>query len=294
MAGNFPEVWKRRVKEKLSTDHVAKFLDGIDELEGPVNVDPITDKNTINIPLETFTPGVLLNNTTYPIDVEDHTDGSKTINLDKIQTKATRIAEDAALGAAYDKIDSATKGHIKVINRTKYKKAIHAIAPASNSASTPVILLPANYTSDHVYQALVTLKGKFDDAQVDEDGRRIVLSSRQYNKLLEDRNRFGDVLVDHATGKVNKLIAGFEVYTYIANPFYTSAGVKLAWGAVPTTEQQASVAFQVDNIGKKTGILKQYYDMPTTTGQAHLINYRHYFIALPIKNEAIGAIVEGA
>ncbi|ADY51519.1 hypothetical protein Pedsa_0947 [Pseudopedobacter saltans DSM 12145] len=294
MAGNFPEVWQSRVRKKLSTDHVATFLDGIDELDAQLTVDPITDKNTINIPLETFTPGVLLNNTTYPIDVEDHTDGSKTISLDKIQTLATRIGEDAALGASYDKIDSATKGHIQVINRLKFKKAIHAIAPASNTASTPIVFLPANYTSEDVYEALVALKGKFDDAQVDESGRRIVLSSRQYNKLLGDRNRFGDLLVDHNTGKVNKLVAGFEIYTYISNPYYTTAGAKLAWGAVPTTEQQASVAFQVDNIGKKTGILKQYYDAPTTTGQAHLINYRHYFIALPIKNEAIGAIVEGA
>jgi hypothetical protein len=294
MAGNFPEVWQRRVKEKLSTNHVATFLDGIDELDAEISVDPITDQNTIHVPLETFTPGVLLNNTTYPLTVEEHTDGSKTINLDKIQTLATKISDDAAMGAAYDKIDSATKGHIKVINRTKFRKAIHAIAPTSNSASTPVILLPANYTSEDVYKALVSLKGKFDDAQVDAEGRRIVLSSRQYNKLLDDRNRFGDLLVDHNTGKVNKLVAGFEIYTYISNPYYTALGVKLGWGSVPTTEQQASVAYQIDNIGKKTGILKQYFDKPNTTTQANLLNYRHYFIALPIRNEAIGAIVEGA
>jgi len=292
---NFPEMWDSRERKLLSTSHVAPFLDGIPELDVEVMVDPITDNNTIHVPLETFTPQVLLNNTTYPLTIEEHADGSKTINLDKLQTLPTRISEDAALGASYNKIDSASAGHIKQMNRTKYKKAIHAIAPASNTTKTPVIILPADYTPDDVYKAIVALKSAFDKMEVPEDGRRLVLASDMYNKLLEDRERFGNLLVDHQTGKVNRTIAGFDVYTYVSNPYYSEAGVKAAWGATPgATDHQATVAFFVDNIGKKTGILKRYYDEPNTTTQAHLLNYRHYYIALPLRNEAIGAIVQGA
>lgn len=295
MAGNFPEAWQGRVRELLSTTHTADFLDGIPELEAQIMVDPLTDENTIHIPLETFTPDVLLNNTTYPIDVQNHADGTKTVNLDKYQTKATKITEDQALGASYDKIDSATKGHVKAINRTKFKKAIHALAPASDTDATPCVALPATYTAEDVYKAIVALKGKFDDMEVPEDDRRLVLSSDHANALLTSEKYAAALFADKKSGRVSGLLAGFKVYSFVGNPYYTTAGVKLAWGATPgATDKKASVAFYEDNVGKKTGILKQYYDKPNTTTQAHQLNYRHYFITLPIKNEAIGAIYTGA
>lgn len=290
MPANFPEVWERRVRYLITNQDIAPWIDGIPELESAVQ--EMGEENVINIPLETFSPDVLINNSTYPIDVQDHADGSKTITLDKYQTKATKISDDAAIGASYDKIDSTTRRHRITIQATKFKKAIHALAPAAHTADTPVIELPANYTSNDVYLKMVELKGYFDDMECPEEGRRIVLASAHYNKLIEDRERFADVLVDHKTGKVNKRIAGFEVYTYVSNPMYSEAGAKKAWGAVALgTDKQATVAFHTDNVGKKTGMLKQYYDKPTTTTQAHLLNYRHYYIALPILNKYIGAII---
>ena len=294
MPNNFPEVWEHRVRERLSTAHVADFLDGIDELDSPVMVDPVTDQNTIHVPLETFTPDVLINNTTYPIDVQNHADGTKTINLDKYQTKATKITDDAALGASYDKIDSATKGHVKEINRTKFKKAAHALAPQSNTTNTPVVIVPATLTAEQVYAAIVNLKGKFDEQEVPEEGRRLVLCSDHANALLTSEKYAAALYADKQSGRISGVLAGFKVYSYVGNPYYTTAGVKVAFNAVPGgTDRKGSFAFYEENVGKKTGILKQYYDKPNTTTQAHLVNYRHYFIALPIEAKATGAIVTG-
>jgi len=291
MAGNFPEAWQARVRELLGNTHQADFLDGIEELEAQVQVDQHTDQNTIHIPLETFTPDVLLNNTTYPIDVQAHSDGTKTVNLDKYQTKATKITEDQAMGASYDKIDVTGKRHVKAINTVKYKKAIHALAPASNTATTPVVGVAATLTAEQVYNAIVVLKGKFDDAEVPEDGRRLVLCTDHANALLTSEKYAAALYADKQSGKVSGMLAGFKIYSYVGNPYYTTAGVKGAWGATPGgTDKRASIAFYEDNVGKKTGILKQYYDAPNTTNQAHQVNYRHYFITLPIKQEAIGAI----
>ena len=295
MAQNFPEVWQSRVREQLSTAHQAAFLDGIPELDVAIMVDPLTDNNTIHVPIETFTVDVLVNNTTYPIEVQDHEDGSKTINLDKYQTKATKISEDAALGASYNKIDSATKGHVRAINRDKFKKAIHALAPSADSALTPLIKLPANYTAEDVFNAIVSLKGKFDDMEVPEDGRRLVLATDHANKLLTSKEYAAGLYADKNSGVVSGWLAGFKVYSYVANPYFTTAGAKVPYKAIPgATDKKATVAFHDENVGIKTGILKQYYDKPTTTLQAHFINYRHYYIVLPIKQEAIGAIYTGA
>ncbi|SMG35524.1 phage major capsid protein [Sphingobacterium psychroaquaticum] len=295
MPRNFPEAWQSRVRELLSTTHVADFLDGIPELDAQIMVDPVTDQNTIHIPLETFTPDVLINNTTYPIEVQDHDDGTKTVNLDKYQTKATRISEDQALGASYDKIDSASRGHVKAINRDKYKKAIHALAPAAHSTSTPVIALAPNYTAEDVYKKIVALKGAFDKMEVPAEGRRLNLAPDHANALLTSEKYSAALYADKQSGKISGILAGFKVYGYVGGPYFTTAGTKVAFKAVPgATDKVASVAFYEDNVGKKTGILKQYYDAPTTTNQANLLNYRHYFIVLPIKQEAIGAIYESA
>lgn len=298
MPQNFPEIWESRVIELLTTSDVAPWLDGIPELDTEVYTlgeNTATEKNIIHIPIETFSPDVLINNTTYPIDIQEFADGTVQMTLDKYQTKATSVSDDAAMGASYSKIDSATRGHRRQINSTKYRKAAHAIAPASHTTATPVVELPANYTADDVYQAMVKVKDGFDKNEIPETDRRMVLATDHYNKLLTDRQRFGNLLVDHNTGKVNQQIAGFDVYTYVSNPKYdATTKAKLAWGAVPGEDAKvASFAFYVDNIGKKTGNTKQYFSLaaanPTT--QTNLLNYRHYFIAMPVQNKAIGAII---
>jgi len=298
MPQNFPEIWESRVRQILTTSDVAPWLDGIPELDTEVYTlgeGTATEKNIIHIPIETFSPDVLINNTTYPIEIQEFADGSVQMTLDKFQTKATSVSDDAAMGASYSKIDSATRGHRRQINSVKYKKAAHAIAPALHTTATPVIELPGSYTADDVYQSMVKVKDAFDKNEIPETDRRMVLATDHYNKLLTDRNRFGDLLVDHNTGKVNRQIAGFDVYTYVSNPKYNATTkAKLAWGAVPAPEDKvASFAFYVDNIGKKTGNTKQYFSLASAnpTTQTNLLNYRHYFIAMPVQNKAIGAII---
>ncbi|RQO78107.1 hypothetical protein DBR40_09155 [Pedobacter sp. KBW01] len=289
MPQNFPEAWNGRVRQLLSTAHEAPFLADIPELEADIT--EIGEENVIHVALETFAPDVLINNTTYPIEVQEFEDGTKLVTLDKFQTKATRISEDAAIGASYPKIDNATRGHVRQISRSKYKKAMHAIAPATNTNATPILTLPDNYTPEDVYKLLVTMKGKFDDMEVPEDGRRAVLATDHYNALLLSDKRNITKLTDPVTGKITYMIAGFEVFQYVANPYYTAAGAKLPFGSTPGgTDKKASVFYWLDNIGKKTGLTRQYYDKPDTTNQAHRVNYRHYYICLPLQNQAIGAM----
>lgn len=304
MPANFPEVWSSRVIQLLTTQDVAPWLDGIPELDVDVTVmaeGAAGEANLIHLPIETFQPEVLLNNTTYPIAVQDFTDTEVIIKLDKYQTLATSLSDDQIIGASYTRIDSATRGHRVQINSLKYKKAIHAQAPQSDTAKTPVIKMV--FTGDEtgsekaniLFEAMVALKGRYDDMEAPVEGRRLVLSTDHENILLLDRNRFGNLLANINTGTVAPKIAGFEIFSNVANPKYSATGVKNAFGAigVPATDLVASVAFHKDNVAKKTGMTKQYFskasDAPTT--QTNLLNYRHYFIAMPAKNEMIGAII---
>ncbi len=303
MPSNFPEVWLAAVIKFFKSTLTALWLDGISEISAnvnTVNAGEITEKNIIHVPTTMFAADVLVNNTTYPIDVQQYTDDSITITLDKYQTKVTSISDDDTMGASYDKIAEVTKGHVEPIVQTKYQKALHSIAPQTNTANTPVLATTgapdANGRKRLTYEDLVALKALIDKTDCNPMGRRLVLCSEHWNDLLLDRKNFGDKLVNYTTGTVLNML-GFEIYEYILCPKYTTTGAKVAWGVAnpPATATQASIFFQKDNIGKKTGNTKQYF-LPSAQNprtQSNELNYRHYYVAIPFLNRYIGAIVNG-
>lgn len=296
---NFPEIWVARVIQNLTNQSVAPWLDGIPELDADVTVleeGSASEVTVINIPRANFNPDVLINNSVYPIPVQAYTDDTVVLAIDKFTTKATSVTDDQIVGSAYDKIDATTRSHRRAILTKKFKKAIHSIAPTSDATATPVIAATGTAVggiATLTYEDLVALKGRFDADEVDPSGRRLVLSTKHWNDLLIDRKNFGDKLVNYNTGMPAPMIAGFELYQYNGNPLYTSAGVKKAFGAVKAAgDREGSVAFWEGGIAKKTGMTKQYFAPSANdpVNQQNLLNYRHYFMALPFESRFIGAI----
>ncbi|MBS1535318.1 MAG: hypothetical protein JST78_09590 [Bacteroidetes bacterium] len=301
MPANFAEVWLNRVRQILTNQNVAPWLDGIPELDTQVvemGSGDASEMNVIHLPRTSFNPDVLVNNTAYPLAIQAYTDDETVVSLDKYQTKPTSISDDKIIGASYDVIDPATKSHTVAIGNKKYNKAAHAIAPASNATLTPVIAATgtpriSGGPNSLTYEDLVNLKDALDTAEVPTEGRRLVLSTAHWNDLLVDRKNFGDKLVNYNTGQPAPVVAGFELFQYNGNPLYTSAGVKKAFGAVKAAgDRQGSFAFWTGQIAKKTGMTKQYFKNAANDpeAQTNLLNYRHYFIAMPFDSRAIGAI----
>lgn len=301
MPTNFPEVWVNRVETNLTQSTNASWLDGVAELDTEIleiGSGSASEQNIIHIPTTDFEPDVLINNNTYPLALQAYTDADVTIQLDKYQTKVVTISDDQAMGASYGRIDAATAATTNAILKKKYAKAIHAIAPAANTANTPVIVTTGGADGTRkrlVYADLVALKGKFDGLEIPAEGRRLVLSSDHWNDLLLDRDRFGDNFSNYRAGSVSPMVAGFEIYQYIANPYFTGTNRK-AFGAAPVAgDYRASIAFYVPNIAKKTGLTKQYFadSKIDPENQTNRLAYRHYFIAVPKRNKYIGAIASG-
>lgn len=288
MPKNFPEIWEGRVRQTLENGAVADFLDGVSELDGDVT--QMGEENIIHIPTSEFNPEVLINNKTYPIAIENYTDDEVIVKLDKYQTKATKVTDDQVMGASYNKIDAVTKAHTNAINARKYKKAIHALAPDDNTAKTPVLQIKG---TECTYEDLVALKDKCDELEWPEEGRRLVLCNKHWNALLKDRKNFGDQLINYKKGEVAPIIAGFEIKKYIASPHYAGTKKKVFGEAPASGDKPASVCFVVDNIRKKTGLTKQYFSeaKSDTVNQANLLNYRHYFIAVPVEKKFIAALI---
>lgn len=303
---NFPEVWLSRAVALFTALTMAPWLDAIPELDADVvefGAGTQTETNTIHIPLENFDVDVLINNTTYPIALQPFTDGTAVVNLDKFQTKVTTLSDDQVMGASYNKIDSAISAHDRGIRTSKFMKAIHALAPSSKSISTPIIVTTgANDEYGRkkmVYADLIALKRAMDKSGASPEGRRLVLSSEHYTDLMEDRDRFANLINNIPAGKLAPMILGFEIYSYASNPYYSKTGnafTKKVFGSVVGNgDYEASVVFLAGNVAKKTGNTKQYFTPssqdPET--QTNKLNYRHYFIAMPVRNKFMGAVVSG-
>lgn len=315
MPQNFPEVWVNRVEINLKTADAAPWLAGIPELDTQileVGSGSASEQNIIHIPNTDFEVDVLINNAAYPIALQAYTDTDVTISLDKYQTKVVPLADDQVMGASYPRIDAATRIMTQAILIKKYGKAIWNLAPSGDTDNTPVLITTGRsgkFKADGseiiltsggflrlVYEDLVDHKAQYDALQVPAAGRRLVLSTQHWNDLLLDRRRFGDMLVNYKTGDVAPIIAGFEIYQYVNNPYFDDTAAKVAYGVVPDdTMAQASVSFYVNNIAMKTGLTKQYYAPANLDpeNQANKLAYRHYFICTPKRVKYIGAIASG-
>lgn len=314
MAGNYPELWLNRVDNKLKTGDIAPFLDGIEEINADVSVingGAMNEQNIIHIPSTDMDIDILINNNVYPIEVQTYEDGTIDLHLDKYQTKQIPISDDQALGSSYAKIDNVTGLMVQGMLISKYSKAIYSIGPAANTGATPVlkttgrsgefdkdgneIILIDGDRLRLTYYDLVQHKKQYDNNLVPLMDRRLVLCSDHINDLLLDRRRFGDLLNNLNSGTIAPIIAGFKTYQYLINPVYNGTN-KLAYQAIPVDGQwMASVSFYGPNIGKKTGMTRQYYkpSVIDTENQSNTLAYRHYFLASPKRAQYIGAIVSG-
>ena len=291
MEGVFTEVWTGELVKKLNAGMNDSFLQGIPDYSARV------DNETIHLVDVGGDPDVLVNNTTYPIPIQDLEDGDIAIGLDKFQTKPTRVTDDELYAISYDKFGSVVERHGDAIQTKKLKKFAHALAPYSHTAKTPIIQTSGETDSVSgrkklTLKDIIALKRAFDNMDVPEGGRRLVLCPDHVNDLLELDQSFRDKYYNYTTGKLMNMY-GFEVYTFVNAPYFNKSGVKLAYNATPTaTDHKGSFAYYVPRMFRAKGSTKMYYSEAVTNPQTQesLVNFRNYDIVLPKKMEAFGAI----
>jgi hypothetical protein len=308
LAGIYTEVWTGE-QVKAFRDDVASlgWLNAIPSYDQYVRPGVGSEADIIHLISVGADPEVLVNNTTYPIAIVALPDGDKAISLDKYQTTATPVTDDELHAISYDKMASVVERHTHAVNETKYAKAIHALAPQSHSAATPVLktsggVAPEGGRKMLVRVDIISLKKAFDKLKCPVKGRILVLCPDHVADMLSNDQKFGEQYYNYTSGKITSLY-GFEVYEYTACPYFTqpttgdgaTPATKVAYKGVPdATATQASVAFYAPRMFRATGSTTTYPTPAEATKQQHLYNVRHYFVALPKKQEAIGAIYSAA
>lgn len=293
--GIYTEIWTGELVKVLRAGLEGTWLSGIPDQSSIVNNDVI---HLVEVGID---PDVLINNTTYPIPIQALEDNDIAITLDKFQTKATPITDDELYAISYDKTARVKEGHANSINDAKFTKAAHALCAKKNTATTPVLKTTGEKDAATgrlrlTVNDLVEMKRALDNLKVPADGRRLVLCPDHVNDLLLTSQTFREQYnIDRNTGKVGNLY-GFEIYEYANNPLYTTGGEKKDVGTTAEAgEFQCSFAFYKQRVFKATGSTKMYYSESKNDpqNQRNLINFRHYFVCMPKKNDAGVVMMSG-
>ncbi len=291
MAGVYKEVWSDRLEKKFTIEDT--FLDGIPDASKYVkkgdeyDIIHITDVLTV--------PGILIDNTTYPLVPESFNEADIPIQLKKFETVPSKITRDEIFAVAYAKIDVALEAHkISLLENTINYSAVE-LAPTQNTADTPIVkttgLNNGSGFKKMLYKDLIALKKQCDKLKIPTVGRRVVLCPQHVADLLEESTTFAAMYSNLKDGKIGNLL-GFDIREFVNCPKYDNAFVKRPFGSIPAgTDRDASFFFYVPKTFKAKGTTYVDFTIADALNKSNYMGCEQRFIARPLKQAFIAAIV---
>lgn len=295
--GILTEAWTGQVVEHFTHVQDGTFLDGVPDFS------QYAENDVIHMVDVGFDPDVLIDNTTYPLEIQNLEDGDVSITLSKFETKATRITDDELFAVSYDKMTIVKTRHGNQLGERMVDKALHAFAPAAHVAKSTPVLLTTGADDGSGRKMLtrvdiVNLKSACDAAKMPKAGRRLVLCNDHINDLLMLDQKFKDQYANYESGTIGKMY-GFDIYEYPVCPLYTaSTKTKKSFGSVAAAgDYEASIVFYVNRMFKAKGTTLTYASEAKNdpVNKQNLISFTTRFVALPQKAAgACAAIVSAA
>ncbi|MEG0989197.1 MAG: hypothetical protein RSG54_10785, partial [Clostridium sp.] len=178
--GVYTDVWTGFVAEHFTHFEQNTFLNGVPDFSR------YADNDIIHLVDVAGDPTVLINNKTYPLEVEEIDDADVAITLAKFETKPTSIKDDELYAISYDKMRVVKERHGNKLGEARLDKALHAFAPDSNTDETPVLTTTGELDGKRkrlTLKDIIALKVKLDKLKVPKSGRRLVLCSDHINDL---------------------------------------------------------------------------------------------------------------
>lgn len=266
------------------------------------NMDSYVNANTIDLADAGVDPEVLINNTTYPIEITERPDGNLEYTLDTLDTVNTKVGSIEQLLAAYDKRQDVIRSHRQSLLTTSLRLAAHAYAPNSNTADTPVLATTGSSTSigGNNYKAIsfddiITMRGTFADKNFLSKGGNMIclLNPKHTMQLMKEDKDLYKKLLDINNYKPERF-AGIEFYEYSDTPIYNKSTLvkkALKTAALGTDSPATSVFFVDTEVFRCDGTYKMFMTADSPEYRADIVGFQKRFLAAPFKQQAIGAIV---
>jgi hypothetical protein len=275
--------------------HVGTWLSEV------MSKDKWVNNDTIKIPKRKGdnAPGVLINNTVYPIATAGRDDEHVVVSLNKYDTENREVTDDELNAIAYDKEGDINLELKEELEEKTTDHALHSISPISDSADTPV--LETTGADDGTGRKRLTkkdvilLKGKLDKIKVPGKGRIMVLSSDHANDLLLEDSVFEKGYHNRVDGAISTNYYSFKVYEDVYSPTYDDITlVKLAFDSV-NAGRTSSIVFHKKSTAKAKGSVKRYYkaSKQDPENRKSIVGYRLYFGCYALKDQGQAAIIDG-
>lgn len=249
-------------------------------------------------------PKVLIDNSTYPLNVQEIQDGDRAVSLAIFETEATAISDKELDTISYDKLGSVKERHKEAVAYEIVNKALHAIAPNAHNETDYPVLITSGDTAEEGGRKKMTLadlrrlKKWFDIHNIPRGQRVLVLCPDHVQDLLSVSEAFTrQYNLNNEDGQVARLYS-FDIYEMSSTPLYdSSAKTKLAYGAVPQSKHKpASIAYHEKSMMRATGSLKTYSSKSEGDPLHHrnLFNLRQRSICCPLRSKGCTAAIVSA
>jgi hypothetical protein len=190
-------------------------------------------------------------------------------------------------------------GHRNILRARTAEKAAHAYAPAADSEFTPIITTSGTASSNTgrarkslTIEDILHLKERFDNVDIPLEDRFLVLHPAHLADLIRaDIKLFKDI-TDIVNG-VPKRFIGFNMLQFSRPAIYDGTTLKKkAFAAEPAeTDTFCSFSFYKEEVMKADGEVYMYIRENDPEERGTIVGFDKRFIALPIRNKGVGAIV---
>lgn len=186
MAGVLTEVWVRDIEEVL-------FAKNNEFLRASVSHDAFVVNKTVHVPQAGSLPGAVKNRTVFPAAIIDRSDTTLDYELDSFSVDPVRIGRIEEVQISYAKRQSVMKQHLNILMDIIAKEGIFNWASDTGanqvrtSGADSTLNLPAGATGTRkklTVGDLAKVVQVFDDQDVPDDGRWLMLPSKMYQEFF--------------------------------------------------------------------------------------------------------------
>lgn len=250
------EIWVRSIIEGLFANNTFASR-SVDHSEW------VNDK-TVHVPNAGSAPGVVKNRTKFPADVTKRDDVDLTYQMDEFTVDPVRIPHADTVELSYSKRESVIRQSRRKLAQDIYDSLIYNWIPTGvkvvESFGAAVAAHLPGATGDRKTMTKKTveeIQTLFDEQDVPEEGRCILLDARMYNQLMNsmtdsERNNFLSC-ADPVRGVIGKYL-GFDFYKRSKVAKVATDGTLKPWSAANVaTDCAAGLAWHEDSVSHAMG-----------------------------------------
>lgn len=257
------QIWIKSIIEQLFADN-SFAARSVDHSE-------FVNNKTVHVPNAGAAPGVVKNRATFPATVTTRTDSDLEYSIDEFTVDPIRIPNAEKVELSYNKRESIVRQSKNKLADDVHASLIYAWVPSGVST----LATEGDSVSAHIPTATGNRKAMtkatveaaqilFDEQDVPETGRYMLLDARMYNQLKNSMTNNELVAFLAGADPIKGVIgeyAGFRFYKRSKVAKATADGAIKEWSAAAAaTDSAAGLAWQEDCVSRALGASVMFDD----------------------------------